>query len=326
MATRGTMGIICAVATFALFISVANQALAWEQEYRYPIKVRVSENDSDNAGMAGSQTAGIGAAARRTPPEWDVAAGQAKRQILCPKRGFALALGMRPYFTNLLGNTRVVSKSNEGTSLNLTGHLRIPSEKTQWEFYSYLRLWDRATLRLEYLPWSWSGSGHAGTDGNFAGLLIKKDDPITTDLSITSILIGGDFDVAFGRDLTFGPNGDLYVIKWSERVGKDLGESVDFNQTIVQPAIGAHLKYEPTNTGYFSWFKPFMEGRFNWMSFGSLGMSSWDLGAGVTPPVSRNVDAGFKIGYKQWRMDGNRNRLFTDLGVEGVYLDFSLQF
>lgn len=139
-------------------------------------------------------------------------------------------------------------------------------------------------------------------------------------------MIGADYDVAFGRDLTFGPNGDLYVIKWSQRVGKDMGESVDFNQTIIQPAIGAHLKYEPTNTGYFSWFKPFMEGKFNWMSFGSLGTSSWDLGAGVAPPVSRNVDAGFKVGYKQWRLDGNRNRLFTDIGVEGVYLDFSLQF
>ncbi|HMK35960.1 MAG TPA: hypothetical protein VK463_12880, partial [Desulfomonilaceae bacterium] len=101
---------------------------------------------------------------------------------------------------------------------------------------------------------------------------------------------------------------------------------LDFTQTILQPTIGAHIRYEPANTGYFSWFKPYMEGRFSWMSFAGLGLSTWDVAAGVAPPVSRNVDAGIKIGYKQWKLDGNRGRLYPDMGVEGVYLDFSLLF
>ena len=62
------------------------------------------------------------------------------------------------------------------------------------------------------------------------------------------------------------------------------------------------------------------------MSFAGLGLSTWDVGAGIAPPVSRNVDAGIKAGYKQWRLDGNRGRLFTDVSVEGLYLDFALQF
>jgi len=38
------------------------------------------------------------------------------------------------------------------------------------------------------------------------------------------------------------------------------------------------------------------------------------------------MDAGIKLGYKQWKLDGNRGRLFADVGVEGLYLDLSLQF
>ncbi len=323
MATRGRLVIMCAIAAIALLLVSTSQVNAWEQEYRYPIKVRVSESEPAGMGMGPS---GIGSTTRHSSPDWDVAAGQARGPILCPKRGFSLALGMRPFFTNLSGATKVVSKGGEGTFLNLNGHLRMPGEKTIWEFYSHLRMWDKVTLRLEYLPWNWTGAGHAGIDGNFAGLLFKKDDLLHTDLSLSTIDIGGDYDVAFGRDLTFGPNGDLYIMRWSQRVAKELGEAGDLSMNIVQPAIGAHLRYEPTNTGYFSWFKPYMEGRFNWMSFGSLATSSWDMGAGIAPPVSRNVDAGFKIGYKQFKLEGNRGRLFADVGVEGVYLDFSLQF
>jgi hypothetical protein len=62
------------------------------------------------------------------------------------------------------------------------------------------------------------------------------------------------------------------------------------------------------------------------MSFNGLGLSTWDIGAGIAPPVSKNVDAGIKLGYKQWKLDGNRGRLFADVGVEGLYLDLSLQF
>jgi hypothetical protein len=187
-------------------------------------------------------------------------------------------------------------------------------------------LWDRIALRLDYAPWNWSAPGHAASDGNVAGLLLKKDDAFQTDLSITSLTIGADYDVSFGRELIFGPNADFHVIRWTERVVKSSGESGDFTQTILQPAIGAHARYEPINTGYFSWFKPYLEGRFTWMSFAGLGLSTWDFGAGVAPPVSRNVDAGVKLGYKQWKLDGNRGRLFADVAIEGPYLDFSLQF
>jgi hypothetical protein len=322
MVARGTLRTAYAVTILALLLIAASQAGAWDQQYRYPLKVRVSDVDAVDA--RGRTAAGV--AARDTRPEWDVAAGQARREILCPKRGFALALGMRPYFSNLVGTSKVASKAGEGTFLSLNGHLRLPPDRTLWEFYSYLRMWDKITGRFEYLPWSWTGGGHIPTEGNFAGLQLKKDDNLTSDLSLTSIVLGADYDVSFGRDLVFGPNGDFWIIKWSERVAKDSGDAMDFTQTILQPAIGAHIRYEPSNTGYFSWFKPFMEGRFSWMSFAGLGLSTWDFGAGIAPPVSRNVDAGFKIGYKQWRLDGSRGRLFADMGVEGLYLDFSLQF
>lgn len=62
------------------------------------------------------------------------------------------------------------------------------------------------------------------------------------------------------------------------------------------------------------------------MNFDGLGLSTWDMAAGIAPPVSRNVDAGIKLGYKQWKLEGNRNRLFADIAVEGPYLDLSLQF
>jgi len=269
---------------------------------------------------------GIRSAFRGASNDWETAAGQSRTEILCPRRGYAFAVGMRPFFSNLLGSAKVLSRGGEGTYLNVHGHLRLETERTLWEFYSYLRLWDKIALRLEYLPWQWLGQGHIPSDGNFAGLLFKSDDAINTDLSITSVIIGGDYDVSFGRDLVFGPNGDLYVLKWTQRVAKATGQAADFSQTVLQPAIGAHLRYEPSNTGYFSWFKPHLEARFSWMSFNGLGLSTWDVAAGVAPPVSRNVDAGMKIGYKQWRIDGNRGRLFVDVGVEGPYMDFSLQF
>jgi hypothetical protein len=320
MAARGSTGTVAIIIALALFFS-SGQVSAWDRDYRFPLKVRTSEMDAVGPNLTEHRSPFRGGQS-----DWDSAAGQARRPILCPRRGYTLALGMRPYFASLAGTTRVVSAGGEGTYLNLTGHLRLPPDKTQWEFYSYIRMWDRVTLRLEYNPWNWNGSGHSATDGNFRGLLIRKEDDISTDLSITSIVVGGHYDVALGRDLFFGPNADLYVMKWSERVAKVNGEAVDFAQTILQPAIGAHAHYEPLYTGYFSYFKPYVEGRFSWMSFGSLGLSTWDVSAGISPPVSRNVDAGFKIGYKQWKMEGNRNRLFVDVGVEGPYLDFSLQF
>ncbi len=321
MQARGPMRIPCAFLVLAVMLVTTSIADAWEQQYRYPVKVRVSGTDQSDV------TAGrSGAASRLAASDWDVAAGQARGTILCPKRGYAFAIGMRPFFSTIVGSTKVVSRGGEGTYLNLSGHLRLPPERTLWEFYSYLRVWDRIGLRLEYVPWTWDGPGHMPADGNFAGLLLKKDDPIHSELNITSLIIGGDYDVSFGREITFGPNADLHIIRWRQAVVKGGAESADFSQTILQPAIGAHLRYDPQKTGYFSWFKPYLEGRFTWMNFAGLGLSTWDLGAGIAPPVSRNVDAGFKIGYKQWKIDGNRGRLFADVGIEGPYFDFSLQF
>ncbi len=321
MIARGSMTVPCALITLAVLLLATSRASAWEQQYRYPVKVKVS-----GFGSSDSRVAGIGSRFPHADADWDVAAGQPRREILCPRRGYSVALGMRPFFASLIGSSKVLSKGAEGGWLNFQGQLRIPSDKTQWEFYANLDMWDKIGLRLEYLPWSWGGSGHIPTDGNFGGLLLKKDDGINSDLNITSFLIGADYEVAFGRDLIFGPNADLYVTKWSQSVTKDTGEGLDFSQTILQPAIGAHVRYEPTNTGYFSWFKPAIEGRFSWMSFNGLGLSTWDLGAGIAPPVSRNVDAGIKVGYKQWKLDGSRGRLFADVDVEGLYLDLSLQF
>lgn len=321
MSVRGPISIPCAVLILAIILVAAGMANAWDQQYRYPVKIRVSGTES-----YGGRGGGFGSASVYNPSDWEVAAGQSRREILCPRRGYAIALGLRPFFTSLTGSTKVVSKGGEGTFLNLVGHFRVPQDVTMWEFYSYLRLWDRIALRLDYAPWTWTGSGHVPYDGDFAGLLLKKDDGIQTDLSITSLTIGADYDVSFGRELIFGPNADFHVIKWTQRVAKNSGDSADFSQTLLQPAIGVHGRYEPTNTGYFSWFKPYAEARFTWMSFAGLGLATWDVGAGVAPPVSRNVDAGVKLGYKQWKVDGNRGRLFADVAVEGPYLDFSLQF
>jgi hypothetical protein len=321
MAARGPMRIPCVLLIAALILGGATVANAWDQQYRFPVKVRVSGVGSSDRARSGTLES-----PRMAQSDWEVAAGQAKREIYCPRRGFAFSLGMRPFFASLTGSTKVVSRAGEGTYMNLTGHLRVPSDAAQWEFYSVLRLWERISMRLEYAPWNWGGPGHLPSDGNFAGLLLKRDDSIQADLNISTLQIGADYDVAFGRELIFGPNADLNIIKWGQRVSKSGSESLDFSQTIIQPAIGAHLRYEPQNTGYFSWFKPYMEARFSWMSFTGLGLSTWDFAAGVAPPVSRNVDAGVKVGYKQWKLDGNRGRLFTDVGVEGPYLDFSLQF
>ncbi len=320
MEARGAMRNPWAPITLVIFLLATGWASAWEQ-YRYPIKVRVSGANPSDATV--ESTAKQSA---RWAGDWEVAAGQPRRQILCPRKDYAFALGMRPYFASVTGSTKVVSRGGEGTFLNLYGHLRMPTDVTLWEFYAYLKAWDKINLRLEYTPWAWGGPGHVSGEGNFAGLLLKKDDAVQSELNITSFVIGADYDVLFGRDLIFGPNADLHLIKWVERVSKDGAAGVDFSQTLIQPAIGAHVRYQPTNTGYFSWFKPYLEGRFSWMSFAGLGLSTWDAGVGIAPPLSRNVDAGIKAGYKQWRLDGNRGRLFADVSVEGLYLDFSLQF
>lgn len=321
MVARGTMGIPCAVIILVVLLMATGPAGAWDAKYRYPIKVRVSETDPPSHGMRG-----IRVTSRDNVRDWEMAAGAARGEILCPRRGFTFAAGMRPFFSNLMGSTKVVSRGGEGTFLALGGHLRIPSQNTLWEFYSTLRLWDKVSVNLQYLPWHWGGTGHVSADGNFGGVLLHANDPIHAELGITQFVLGADYDVSFGRDIVFGPNGDLHIIKWMQRVARDTGEAADFSQTMIQPAIGAHVRYDPSNTGYFSWFKPYVEGRFSWMSFNGLGLSTWDMAAGIAPPVSRNVDAGIKLGYKQWKIDGNRGRLFADVAVEGPYLDFSLRF
>ncbi|MGA8831238.1 MAG: hypothetical protein WB554_06510, partial [Desulfomonilaceae bacterium] len=322
MVARGRDRIPCLLAmSLILTLGMSSFALSWSKAYRYPVKVNVSDANSQNNNLGSS-----GTFPRIGGTGWDVAAGQARAEILCPKRGYSFEIGMRPFFTSLSGGAKAMSRGGEGSFLSLPGHLRIPDEKTLWEFYSHLRLWDKVALRIEYAPWVWSGSGHIPIDANFAGMTLKTGDAIQSDLGITTFSVGGDYDVSFGRDLVFGPNADLNIIKWTQKVTTEKGASNDFSQTILQPAIGAHVRYEPTNTGYFSWFKPYIEERFSWMCFDGLGLSTWDMSAGIAPPVSRNVDAGFKIGYKQWRLDGNRARLFTDVSVEGPYMDFALQF
>jgi hypothetical protein len=321
MLARGLTKFPCAFMILLILAATAADAGPPDKKYRYPLKVKTSGTDSPDYAAGGIRSA-YGAAAG----DWAVAAGQPRGEILCPRRGFAFALGVRPYFTGLLGSIKATNRGGEGTYMSFGGHLRLESDKTQWELYSQFRLWDRIALRVEYLPWQWTGQGHVPSDGNFAGLLLKSDEAITSDLNITSVLVGADYDVSFGRDLVFGPNADLYVIKWTQRVARLTGATADFSQTILQPAIGVHVRYEPSFTGYFSWFKPALESRFSWMSFVGLGLSTWDLAAGIAPPVSRNVDAGIKIGYKQWKLDGSRGRLYTDMAVEGPYLDFSLQF
>ncbi len=321
MLSRGPKRIRWAFLTLAVVCFAASQADAWDQKYKYPSKVRTSATS-----LPESAVSGVAGSSRGPLNDWEAAAGQARREILCPKRGYAFALGMRPFFATLAGSTKVISKGGEGTFLSLTGHLRLPSENTLWELYANIRVWDKLAVKLEYLPWEWAGPGHVSGEGNFGGLLLRRDDSINSSLSLSSLVLGGDYEVSFGRDLVFGPNADLYLLKWTQKVSKNGGESMDFAQTIVQPTIGGHLRYEPSNTGYFSWFKPFFEGRFSWMSFSGLGLSIWDVEAGIAPPVSRNVDAGVKLGYRQWRLEGSRNRLFADVSVEGPYLDFSLQF
>jgi hypothetical protein len=322
MTARGQMTIPWAIATLTVvLLAVTIPASAWDLAYKNPVKVRGAANNSSNAASSG-----VGLASRTSPGDWEVAAGRARSEILCQRRGYSFSLGMRPFFSSLIGSTKVLSRGGEGAFMNLNGHLRLPSEKTLWEFYSHLKMWDKIAARVEYVPWKWTGAGHIPTDGNFAGLLLRKDDAIFSDLNVTSLIIGGDYDVSFGRDVAFGPNADLYILKWAQRVSKSNGDAVDFSQTVLQPTIGGHLRYDPPNTGYFSWFKPFVEARFSWMNFDGLGLSTWDMAAGIAPPVSRNVDAGIKLGYKQWKLEGNRNRLFADIAVEGPYLDLSLQF
>ncbi|MDQ1238694.1 MAG: hypothetical protein QG577_879 [Thermodesulfobacteriota bacterium] len=322
MTSRGHTMITGALAVMvALYLGAACPASAADLASRYPAKVRAHSGNVIDSGYQGAR---LGSS--NSQRDWEAAAGRSRAEILCPKRGYAFALGMRPVLSTVTGTAKVVSRGGEGTYLNLHGHLRLPAEKTLWEFYSHLKLWDKVAARLEYAPWKWTGSGHIPSDGNLAGLLLRKDDAIQSDLAITSLILGADYEVSFGRNVVFGPNGDLHIIKWTQRVTKGNGDAMDFSQTLLQPAIGGHLRYEPENTGYFSWFKPYVEMRFSWMSFDGLGLSTWDMAAGVAPPVSRNVDAGFKLGYKQWKLEGNRNRLYSDVAVEGPYLDFALHF
>lgn len=321
MSTRGLQRTPCALLTLVFVLAAVTLAGAWDQKFRFPMKVRVPKASVTDMGIGG-----IGVASSSVSSDWHSAAGAPAAEILCPKRGYDFALGMRPFFSTLTGSVKAASTGGEGTFLNLHGHLRLPSERTQWELYGHLKLWDKVSVMMEYLPWSWSGPGHMGVDGNFAGLLIKRDTPIMTTLDLTTFRVSADYDVSFGKDLCFGPNGEFNVIKWNQRVVTGDGDSGDFAKTILQPAIGAHVRYDPKNTGYFSWFKPYMEGRFSWMNLDGLGYSIMDLGAGVAPPVSRNVDGGVKLGYKTWRLDGTRKRILTDVGVEGMYMDFSLRF
>jgi len=320
MVSRGAMRIPRLIIIMVVLFGTAGIAGALDKPFKYPVKVNVSDNIPSRSGIAGMDMAsGAGVS-------WDVAAGQSRSEIFCPKRGYSFAMGIKPHFTNLTGGSRVSSRGGEGSVLNFHGHLRLPDDKTLWDFYSSIRLYDKIGVRIEYAPWTWSGLGHIPIDANFSGLALKAGDAIQSDLGITTFTLGGDYDVSFGRDLVFGPNADMHIIKWNQRVAKDGGSAVDFSQTILQPAIGAHLRYEPTYTGYFSWFKPSLEARFSWMSFDGLGLPTWDASAGIAPPVSRNVDAGFRLGYKQWRLDGARNRIFTDVTVEGPYMDFALHF
>jgi hypothetical protein len=321
MQAKGSLRIPCAVITFALLLLATGVTSAWDRKFQLPLKVRFPEKGASQTGMSPIRTS-----ADEASGGWDVPAGQAGREILCPKRGFAMSAGVRPFFSSLSGSVKALSRGGEGTYLNLHGHLRLPGEVTQWELYTHLKTWDKVTWRIEYAPWTWNGAGHSPVEGNFSGLLLLVNDPVDSQLYITTFMLGADYDVSFGRDLIFGPNGDLHVIKWTERVVKGASDGVDFSQTVLQPTIGAHVRYEPTNTGYFSWFKPSIEGRFSWMNLAGMGLSTWDVAAAVAPPISRNVDAGIRAGYKQWKLDGSRNRLFVDTGVEGFYLDFSLRF
>jgi hypothetical protein len=38
------------------------------------------------------------------------------------------------------------------------------------------------------------------------------------------------------------------------------------------------------------------------------------------------VDGAVKLGYKQWKIEGQKTRLVMDVGVEGFFLDFNLRF
>jgi hypothetical protein len=321
MQARGSMRTPCALITLALLLLATGVTSAWDRKFQLPLKVRFPDKGATELGVSPFR-----ASPDTGTNDWNVAAGQSRREILCPKRGYAMSAGTRPFFSNLTGAVKALSKSGEGNYLSLQGHLRLPADVTMWELYTHVRTWDKVTWRVEYTPWTWNGTGHVPTDGNFAGLLLLTNDAVDTQLNLTSFVIGADYDVSFGKDLVFGPNGDFHAIKWSQRVAKGAADGVDFSQSLLQPAIGAHVRYEPSNTGYFSWFKPSIEGRFSWMNFSGLGLSTWDVAACVAPPLSKNVDAGIRAGYKQWRLDGSRSRLFVDVGVEGFYLDFSLRF
>ncbi len=311
----------CAMLALVLVVVWTGLASAWDKKNRPPAKVRVS-----GSGSSGPFLGGVRYVRGDDSCDWGAVAGASRGAIFCPKRGYSFAVGMAPFFSTLTGFTRVSSKGGEGTFMQLNGHLRLPPDNTFWEFYSHVRMWDKVTVRFNYRPWNWSGTGHAGTDGNFGGLALTRNDLINSDLNIANFELGADYDVLFGRDLIIGPHADFHAIKWNQRVATMDGSSGDYAATMLQPTIGAHIRYEPLNTGYFSWFSPYLEGRFNWMSFNGLALSTWDVCAGVQPPFSRNVDGGVKIGYRQWKFDGVRRRLLADVLIEGPYLDFGLRF
>ena len=321
MSARGLKRIPCAMLSLALIFISTSFACAWDQYYRYPIKVKVSGSNLSRPG-----TEELGGICSNPSGDWEYVAGASRRQILCPRRGFDFMVGLRPFFSNLSGMVKAVSKGGEGTPANLRGHLRIPNSSTLWELHADLHMWDKITFGLAYVPWHWGGTGHAGQDGNFAGVLYALNELIDSNLNITSFIMRADYDVSFNNDLIFGPNADFQVIRWNQSLRNSGGDAADFSQTILQPTIGLHLKYQPTNTGYFSWFKPALKTRISWMNFAGLGTYTWDLGAVVSPPISDNVDFGCGLGYKQWKIDGVRSLLTADVSVEGVYFDLQLRF
>ena len=321
MQARESQRTPCALITLAVLLLVTGVASAGDPEIRFPHRSR-----STFLGVSDVLVSPFSGLSHARIRDWEVPAGQARREILCPMRGYTMAVGIRPFFSNLTGSVKALSKGGEGTYLNLRGHLRLPWDGIMWELYTHVRTWDKVEWRIEYVPWSWNGVGHVPTEGNFAGVLLMPNDSIDSRLDITTLKIGADYDVSFSREVVFGPHADLHLIRWTQKLAKSSAEAADFSQTIIQPTIGAHIRYEPINTGYFSWFKPYVDGRFSWMNFSGLGLSTWDLGLGVAPPLSRNVDGGVKLGYKQWKMDGNRSRLYVDVSVEGFFLDLSLRF
>ena len=183
--------IFCTLLVIVLCAVWTGLGVAGDTRYRHPTKVRGSAFGSAGPMDAGGpRFAGLD-----TEYDWGAAAGASRREIFCRKRGYSFAVGMVPFFSSMTGAVRVSSKGGEGTFMHLNGHLRLPSDNTFWEFYTNLRMWDKVTVRFNYRPWNWSGTGHASADGNFAGLAISRFDPINSDLNVASFELGADYDV-----------------------------------------------------------------------------------------------------------------------------------